>query len=592
MTPEIATCLTILGLAVIAFAWDRVPADVVALGVMLGVIATGLLPPDKAFAGFSSDTVMMILGLLVMSAGLIQTGVVEIAGRFVFDVAGRNPGIFLPVIMVSVAVLSAFMSNTAATAFFVPLVIGYAAKIGASPSRFLLPLAFASILTSSVTLISTSTNLVVSDLFANYQQPPMGMFEMAPVGIPIAILGVLYVWAVGVRLIPQRDNQKADEKIGERTYQADVLVTEDSPLVGKTIEDAKLTSDAGMAVAKLVRGKETTEGKRALSEVTLVAGDELQIEGLRADLLKIKDIKGLEFKADVHLADPDQDEKEEKTIVEGVLLPRSPLIGQSLRSLDFKARYGLEVLAIHRAGQLPASISAARLRMGDVLLLQGTLENVKALEQGNLFNIFGNVPTERLNRQHAPLAAAIFALAIVAATFKLATLPVAMLGGAFLMLLTRCLSPEEAYRQVEWKALILIGALLSLGAAMEASGAGKFLAQQLIAVVGANSHYALLSCFFILTVALTQPMSNQAAALVVFPIAMQTGLEIGVDPRAFGMMVAVAASCSYLTPLEPSCLMVYGPGKYQFSDFFKVGAPLTVVIYAIAILMVPWVWPL
>ena len=165
-----------------------------------------------------------------------------------------------------------------------------------------------------------------------------------------------------------------------------------------------------------------------------------------------------------------------------------------------------------------------------------------------------------------------------------------MLGGAFVMLLTRCLSPEEAYRQVEWKALILIGALLSLGAAMEASGAGKFLAQQLIAVVGAESRYALLTCFFVLTVALTQPMSNQAAALVVFPIAMQTGLQIGADPRAFGMMVAVAASCSYLTPLEPSCLMVYGPGKYQFSDFFKVGAPLTVVIYAIAIVMVPWVW--
>ena len=158
-----------------------------------------------------------------------------------------------------------------------------------------------------------------------------------------------------------------------------------------------------------------------------------------------------------------------------------------------------------------------------------------------------------------------------------------MLGGAFLMLALRCLSPEEAYRQVEWKALILIGSLLSLGAAMEASGAGRYLAQQLIAVVGAESRYALLSCFFILTVALTQPMSNQAAALVVLPIAMQTGLQLGVDPRAFAMMVAMAASCSYLTPLEPSCLMVYGPGKYQFSDFFKVGAPLTVLIYAIAI---------
>ena len=591
MTPDIAICLTILALAVLAFAWDRVPADVVALGVMLGVVVTGLLPADKAFAGFGSDTVMMILGLLVMSAGLLQTGVVEIAGRHIFDLAGRNPAIFLPVIMVSVATVSAFMSNTAATAFFVPLVIGYAAKIGASPSKFLLPLAFASILTSSVTLISTSTNLVVSDLLTRYQQPPMGMFELAPVGIPIAVIGILYVWAIGVRLIPQREDQKAEEKIGERKYQADVVVMEDGPLVGKSLKDAKIAGDAELRVVKLIRGAETVRGEKKLADLELQARDELFIEGLRADLLKIKDIEGLDFKADVHLADPDED-KEQTTIVEGVLLPRSPLIGQSLRSLEFKERYGLQVLAIHRAGRVPRSISSARLRMGDVLLLQGTPDDVKALERGNLFNIFGGVEKERLNRSRAPLAAAIFALAILAATFKLASLPVAMLGGAFLMLLTRCLSPEEAYRQVEWKVLILIGALLSLGAAMEASGAGKYLAQQLIGVVGAESRYGLLTCFFVLTVALTQPMSNQAAALVVLPIAMQTGLQIGVDPRGFGMMVAVAASCSYLTPLEPSCLMVYGPGKYQFSDFFRIGMPLTVLIYALAIVLVPWIWPM
>ena len=590
MTPDIAICLTILALAVVLFAWDRVPADVVALGAMLAVIATGLLPADKAFAGFGSDTVMMILGLLVMSAGLIQTGVVEIAGRRVFDLAGRNPAIFLPVIMVSVATVSAFMSNTAATAFFVPLVLGYTSRLGISPSKYLLPLAFASILTSSVTLISTSTNLVVSDLLTRYQQPPMGMFELAPVGIPIAIVGLLYMWTIGVRLIPQRDDQKAEEKIGERKYQADAVVAEDGPLVGKSLKGANITADAGLTVVKLIRGEDTIRGEK-LADIELEAGDELFIEGLRADLLKIKDIKGLAFKADVHLADSDE-EKEQTTIVEGVLLPRSPLIGQSLRSLAFKERYGLQVLAIHRAGRVPYSISSARLRMGDVLLLQGTAENVKALERGNLFNIFGSVEKERLNLSRAPLAAAIFALAIAAVTFKLASLPVAMLTGAFFMLLTRCLSPEEAYRQVEWKVLILIGALLSLGAAMETSGAGKFLAQQLIGLIGADSRYALLSCFFLLTVALTQPMSNQAAALVVFPIAMQTGIQLGVDPRPFGMMVAVAASCSYLTPLEPSCLMVYGPGKYQFFDFFKVGMPLTLLIYAISIVLVPWVWPL
>jgi di/tricarboxylate transporter len=588
MTPEIALCLGILGCAIFLFAWDRVPADVVALGVMLAVIGTGLLPADKAFAGFGSDTVMMILGLLVMSAGLIQTGVVEIAGRYVFDIAGRNPVVFLPVIMISVAVVSAFMSNTAATAFFIPLVIGYASKVGASPSRFLLPLAFASILTSSVTLISTSTNLVVSDLLTRYQQPPMGMFELAPVGIPVAIVGILYVWLVGVRFLPQRDDQKVEAKIGERIYQADVVV-DDGPLVGKSLQEAKITADAGLKAVKLVRGDETVRGEKKLADIELQAGDELFIEGLRADLLKIKDITGLQFKADVHLADPDKDQA---TIVEGVLLPRSPLIGQSLRSLEFKERYGLQVLAIHRAGRVPRSISAARLRMGDVLLLQGLPDDVKALERGNLFNIFGSVQTERLNRSRAPLATLIFVLAIVAATAKITSLPVAMLGGAFVMLLTRCLSPDEAYRQVEWKALILIGSLLSLGAAMEASGAGKFLARQLIGLVGADSRYSLLTCFFVLTAALTQPMSNQAAAVAVLPIALQTGMQLGVDPRAFGMMVAVAASCSYLTPLEPSCLMVYGPGKYQFADFFKVGAPLTLLIYVVSILLVPLVWPM
>jgi di/tricarboxylate transporter len=591
MTADIAICLAILGVTVLLFAWDRIPADVIALGVMLAVIAAGLLPVDKAFAGFGSDTVMMILGLLVMTAGLVQTGVVEISGRYVFDLAGRNPAIFLPLIMLSVATVSAFVSNTAATAFFVPLVLGYASKVGESPSKFLLPLAFASILTSSVTLISTSTNLVVSELLTRYGQPPMGMFEMAPVGIPIAVVGILYIWTIGVRLLPQREDQKPEEKIGERKYQADIVVDAEGPLVGKSPTAANITGRTGLSLVKLTRGTETLRGEKTLADLELQAGDELLIEGLRSNLLKIKDIEGLAFKADLHLADPETD-KDKTTIVEGVLLPRSPLIGYSLRRLDFQERYRLQVLALHRPGRVPQTISSARLRMGDVLLLQGTPEDVNALERGNLFNIFGGIERGRLNLSRAPLATVIFALAILAATFKLAALPVAMLGGAFLMLATRCLSPDEAYRQVEWKALVLIGALLSLGAAMEASGAGRYLAQQLIAVVGAESRYALLSCFFLLTVILTQPMSNQAAALVVLPIAMQTGIQLGTDPRAFAMMVAVAASCSYLTPLEPSCVMVYGPGKYQFSDFFKVGLPLTALIFCIAIVLVPWLWPI
>ena len=588
MTPEIATCLAILVSAVVLFAWDRFPAEVVALGVMLAVIATRLLPPDEAFAGFGSDTVIMILGLLIMAAGLIQTGVVDIAGRFILDYAGRNERIFLPLILISVATLSAFMSNTAATAFFVPLVIGYANKVRISPSKLLLPVAFASILTSSVTLVSTSTNLVVSGMLTDYRQPPMGMFELAPVGIPIAVAGIIYLIAIGHRLIPQRSNAASATEIGERMYQADVLIVENSPLVGKTLRQAKLTKTAGLKVVKLVRGQETIELPK---NNKIRVGDELIIEGRKTDLLKIKDLKGLDFKADVHLADPDEEDKS-LTIVEGVILPRSPLIGQTLKGLEFKERYGLKVLALHRAGRVPHNIRSARLRLGDVLLLQGREEDAAALERGNLFNIFGGIDPGRTNRRRAPLAAAIFTAAIVAVTFFGMSLPLAMVGGAFLMFVTRCLAPEEAYRQIEWKALILIGAMLSLGAAMEASGTGKYLARLLIDLVGSHNPYALLGCFFVMTVALTQPMSNQAAALVVLPIAIQTGLELEMNPRTFAMMVAVAASCSYLTPLEPSCLMVYGPGKYRFFDFVRVGAPLTVIIFAIAILVVPRTWPL
>ena len=237
-------------------------------------------------------------------------------------------------------------------------------------------------------------------------------------------------------------------------------------------------------------------------------------------------------------------------------------------------------------------LSQIRMHLGDVLLLQGTAGNVKALERGNLFSIFGGIESVRLKTTHAALAIAIFAGALIAATFTAVPLPVAALGGAFLMLLTRCISPEEAYRRVEWKVLILIGSLLSLGAAMEATGTGQYLAAQLIALIGSQHPLFVLSCFFILTVALTQPMSNQAAAIVIVPIALETARQLGLNPRSFAMMIAVAASCSYLTPLEPSSLMVYGPGKYRFMDFVKVGFPLTFLIFAIAMVLVPRIWPL
>ena len=591
MTPDIASCLAILVIAVGLFAWDRIPADVVALGVLLAIIAGDLVSAEAAFAGFGSGTVIMILGFLIMTSALAHTGIVDSVGRAILSHVGNRPAVLLAVIMVSVSVLSAFISNTAATAFFIPVVLGLAARNGTSPSRYLLPLAFASILTSSVSLISTSTNIVISELMVRSGQPAMGMFELASAGIPVAIAGLIYMLTIGIRLMPHRETDGASmHDVGNRSYQADLVVPDGSPLIGKTVADSPVAADSGYTVVKLLRAGKSLDAISASS--VLAGGDEIVVEGSRRDLLRIKDIKGIEIKADVHLADPNLP-PEDVAIVEGVLMPGSPLIGQTLKSSEFHDRYGLQVLGLNRAGYTMArKLSRIRMRLGDVLLLQGPAGNVKALERGNLFSIFGGIESVRLKTTHAALAIAIFAGALIAATFTAVPLPVAAIGGAFLMLLTRCISPEEAYRRVEWKILILIGSLLSLGAAMEATGTGQFLAAQLIALIGNQHPLFVLSCFFILTVALTQPMSNQAAAIVIVPIALETARQLGLNPRSFAMMIAVAASCSYLTPLEPSSLMVYGPGKYRFMDFVKVGFPLTFLIFAIAMVLVPRIWPL
>lgn len=591
ITPEIAQCLAVLITAIMLFAWDRIPADVIALGVLLAVTALNLITTDQAFAGFGSGTVIMILGLFIMTAALSHTGIVALLGKYILGHVGNNPAVLVAVIMLSVSFLSAFMSNTAATAFFLPIVLGLAIKQATSPSRYLLPLAFASILTSSVSLVSTSTNIVISELMTRSGQPPMGMFELAPVGIPIAIAGLIYMLTFGLKLMPDhKPHATSKEDLGNRKYQADLVITAESSLIGKSLAKSPLADSKDYTIVKLVRNEKTLDSNDGT--VVLEAGDEIVVEGARQELLHVKDIKGIDLKADIHLADPNLPQ-EDVVVVEGVLLPGSPLLGKSLRSSEFNSRYGLQVLGLNRAGYgLGQKLSRIRMRLGDVLLLQGSPDNVKALEQGNLFNIFGGVSTVRLKTTHTVLAVVIFSSALMAATFGFVSLPVAAIAGAFLMLVTRCISPEEAYRQVEWKVLILIGSLLSLGAAMEATGTGKFLAEQFIEVVGTQNPLLILGIFFVLTVILTQPMSNQAAAIVVVPIAMETARQLGLNPRSFAMMIAVAASCSYLTPLEPSSLMVYGPGKYRFMDFVKVGFPLTFLIFAIAIILVPRIWPL
>ncbi len=600
LTTEMTLLLTLMGIALVLFAFEWVAADVVALGFLIIMIVTGLVSANEAFAGFGSDTVFTLMGLFILTAALQRTGVVEMTGRTLLRYTGDKPNRLVAMIMVATASLSSLMSNTACTAFFLPIVLGLSERMRVSASKLLMPLAFASILASSVTLVATSTNIVVNGLLKRYELAPMSMFELTPVGVPIAVAGILYMLTIGRRLLPDRTTPDDLSQLGNRLYLTELVVLPNSPLIGKTLTESSLGHEMDLTVVRVVRkeNRALPTANRRLEPRTgrrLRAGDILLVEGERTSLLNSKAAVGLEIRTHLknHMGKlPDDDLQ----MIEVILMPNSPLIGMTLAQYQFRERYGLQVLAIHRHGEtIQRKISQMPLRVGDVLLIQSeraNLTSLTALEEESMFQVLGAVHQESYQRERAPFAIAAFIGALGLAAFEVVPLSVAVLMGALTVFLTQAISVEEAYRKVEWRALVLIGSMLALGTAMEKSGTAAYLADQIVNLAGATNPLLLLTGFFVLAVVLTQPMSNQAAAIVVVPIAIQTAIQLGLNPRTFVMMIAIASSTSYLTPLEPSCMMVYGPGNYRFSDFLKVGSLLTFVVYGIAILLVPIFWPL
>jgi di/tricarboxylate transporter len=591
VTFSIGLLLAIIVLALVLFSVEWIAADVVALGVLLALIVTGLLPAEAAFAGFGSDTVLMIIGLLIMTTALDRTGVVELAGRAILRHAGTRTNVLLAVIMLAVALLSAFISNTAAVALFLPIVTGLAARAKISPSCLLMPVAFASILTSSVTLISTSTNLVVSGLMTRAGLAPMGMFELAPVGLPVAFVGLVYMYFIGRRLIPDRAPAEGLlAQFGVRSYVTEVLVLPESPLVGKPISESNLGRDLDLSVVRVLRGDNESLWPRRT--MCIRAGDVLLVEGARQDVLKVKDTAGIDIRPDVKLSDPDL-KSEDTNLVEAMVVPHSPLLGRTLRMVGFRERYRVQVLGLNRHGRnLLQKLSRTVLRVGDVLLLQGRASDIAGLVKDGVVSVFSAVEERRVDRPRAWRASLIFVAALAIATANLLPLAVAVMLGAFFTFVARCISPADAYRELEWRAVILIACMLALGDAMIRTGTAAYLAGHLATWTAGLSPVWLLGGVFLLTVALAQIMSSQAAAAVILPVAVQTAVHAHLNPRPLAMVVALAAACSYMTPIEPSCLMVYGPGRYRFADYFRVGGLMTALIFITTIVLAPMVWAL
>lgn len=592
MTTEIAIVLALLLVALILFAIERIPIEIVSILLVISLVLTQTLSASEAFAGFGNDIVVTIAGLFVITGGLAKTGVVDLVGRRLHRFAGDSEFRITALIMVVAALSAAVMKNTTTTAMFLPVVLGIGARRNISPSKLLMPLAFGAILGGTCTLIGTSTNLAVSGALPRYGMEPYTMFELTRVGVPIVCVGMLYMLLIGLRLLPARDSAESlTEQYHVRQYMTEVIVLEKSPLIDKSLGEARISDELDLTVLGILRGTQRYRiAPHPLEKIR--ASDLLLVQGRAEDILRVKSEAGIEIKADFSLSD-ELLEGADVELFEAMIPRGSGFIGRTLERLQFRRRYQLVVLAINRHGvNLLSKMSNVKLRFGDVLLLQGNREHVEGLAADGQMLLLEEISHRQVRSSKSRWALLAFGVFLFLSVTHLVPLPVAVLIGVLILLGTRSLRTVEIYELIDWRLIILIACMMSFGLAMEKTGADQYLANGIIKVTGQYGPLAVLAGFFLMTVALTQPMSNQAAALVMLPIAVKSALALGLNPRAFAVAVTYAASCSFLTPLEPACVLIYTPGRYRFLDFIKVGSFLTLLVFVIVMWLVPVFWPL
>lgn len=592
MSP-IAITLVLLLLALILFGSEKIPVDIVGIILVIGMVVFGVLNVQEAVAGFGNDIIITIAGLFVLVGGLTKTGLVDVVGRRLYQIAGNNEFFLTSLIMAVAAVSASVLKNTTTTAMFLPVVLGLAEKAKIPPSKLLMPMAFGAILGGSCTLIGTSTNLAVSGAIKRYGLEPFSMFELTPVGIITVAVGMVYMLLIGRKLLPSRGGEDSlTDQYRIREYISELLVLPESRLVGKTLGEANLNLELDLNVIGIIRDDATIT---PTAKERIQRRDLLIVEGTLTDILRVKEEVGLEIKPDFELND-NVLETNETELFEVMVMRDSNLAGQTLKSINFRRTYNLTVLAVNRHGEtFVKKLSDVYLRFGDVLLVQGNRQTIQPYVSDGEMLLLEDVSASGQRTDKRKWAIAAFALFLSLSLSKIVIgvevpLAVAVLLGVLLLLATNTIRYSELYSLIDFRLLVLIACMISFGTAMEKTGADVYLAGLIKDYFSDYGPTAVLAGFFVFTVFLTQPMSNQAAALVVIPVAIQTATILGLNPRTFAVAVTYAASFSFITPLEPACVLVYTPGRYKFMDFVKVGAILTFVVFVVSIILVPIFW--
>jgi di/tricarboxylate transporter len=601
MNLEIAIVLAILAVTIGLFLTNKLSPDVVSLLAVLALLLTGTLQVSEALQGFGNPAVITIASICLVTAGLTNTGVAAWIGRRLLRIAGGSEGRLVAVTMTAAATLSLVMNNIAAASVLLPGLISISRQTQIRASKLLIPLSFGTLLGGMATVFTT-TNILVNDALRQKGLHSFTLWEYFRIGSLLTIAGIAFMVTIGRRMLPEHPGEKMTPwkrlpadlaklyHMPEALFEARILAG--SPLADKTVAQSQLGQSFNLNIVAILRG-----GRIKLSpprEEVLRAGDRLLIEGEDQRLKQTQESLGLICSVGdevqfVELFDRDVG------IVEVVISPYADLVGRSLREIHFREKFGLTVLALRREGK-PAQqgVPDLPLRFGDAMLVQGPRERIQLLRAEINFILLDDLefPDEAARPDKASWAVAAIALMLVLAGFGVVRIATASLLAAVIMVISGALKVEEGYRAVEWKAVVMIGGMLSMGTALDKSGAAALISHNLLHALAPFGHVAVLAGCYFLSMLLAQAISGATSAVLLAPIALSAAGQLGVSPYPLLMTVVLGTSSAFLTPVShPANVLVMGPGGYKFADYARVGSYLTAIIFVLIVILVPIFWP-
>jgi len=606
MNASLAIVLVLLASAIVMFAINKPRLDAVALIMLVALPFTGVLTVNEALSGFSDANIVLIAALFVIGDGLVRTGVAQRLGDWLIAKAGKSEVRLIVLLMMVVCGLGATMSSTAVTAIFIPVALRIAQSTGVSPGRLMMPLSFAALISGMMTLVATAPNLVVNSELERHGMEGFRFFSFTPFGLPVLALGIAYM-CFARRWLPAQGDQKTSRRASFSAWideyklagrESRLRIMDGSPLAGENLENLKLRGVSGANIVAIERSRRfTTETLRPSAKTELRAGDILLIDLSPSS----EDIRSL--RAQYHLEELPltgayfSDRSQEIGLAEVLLPPTSELVGETLVEAEFRTRFGLTVIGLGRGdGALTGDLLKETLHTGDTLLLVGPWKEIERLRGDTANMVIINLPAEIDERLPAPGRAlqALICLAIVIALMVSGIVPnvQAALIGCLLMGLFGCIDFASAYRSIDWKTIVLIVGMLPFSIALERTGGVDLAAEGLKELTaGAGVHF-VLATLFVITAMLGMFISNTATAILMAPVALAVALDLNVSPYPFAMIVALAASTAFMTPVSsPVNTLVVAPGRYTFGDFVRIGVPFSIVVMIVCVILVPWLLP-